>query len=355
MHFETDYANLKAMIAAKGISWQHFDYPTRYHLFAVDGTVVYKTDVYKDGLAPRGEDQGQHNTDRADWEANYQAISNKAIQKHNVDEAILVEVVPARTGLGHNFYTPNVTRPCTWWEQSTVITEAVLTDQGDHLSYAAPDSNIITVQHGRLFREDNILVETPTLAVKVEVQAGGIGGWVEKTERTLANAMTGDYDVAYTTGVITFLSPLDAADNVRASYHKVNGFHFTVAPAPGKLLKVYRAEMQFTEDVDIATIIRYQVWAYNPYDLPNKVNVGETAYKSMSDIVQESIGAYPPIPPLGGTNGFTKAVHIVRFEYPAVLALYSSMGMELRVALDGDVPFGGEFANATIYCVEDDE
>ena len=355
MHFVTDYANIKAMIAAKNLAWQHFEYGTHYHLFAVDGAIVYSTDVYKDAVAPRGEDQAQHDTDRADWAASYQAISNKSIQRQNLDRASLVEIVPTRNGSGFNFYTPNVCMKCTWWEQSVVVTEATLTNLGDQLSYSAPDANIITAQHGRLFREDNILAAVPTLAVKVEVQVGGTGGWVEKVEKTLANGMVGDYDIAYDTGIFTFLSALDVSDNVRASYHRADGFHFTVAPAAGKMLKIYRAEMQFTEDVDINTIIRYQIWAYNPFDLPNKVFVQETAYKSMSDIVQESVGAYPPIPPLGGTNGFDKAVHIVRFEYPSVLPLYSSQGLELRVALDGDIAFGGTFANATIYCISDNE
>ena len=273
----------------------------------------------------------------------------------NIEAALMVEVAQPRTGMGMNFYSPNVADKCTWWEGSTYVQHQTMTDSGDQLTYNSPDTYWIIMEMGKLFREDNILASHPTMKPVIEVSDDAGATWTPMPAKTMDNFMVGDVTVNFAAGTITFDAPLDPSDMVRCSYHKAGSFVFTIGPNPTKRLKVYRAEMQFTRPINIATTIRYQVWGYNPFDLPNKIMYSETAYKSMADIIQESLGSFPEIPAMGGERGFTDPVHIMRFEYPSVLVLNSSQGLELRVAIDGDIPFVAEFANTTIYCVEDDE
>jgi hypothetical protein len=78
-------------------------------------------------------------------------------------------------------------------------------------------------------------------------------------------------------------------------------------------------------------------------------------YKRLIDFFQESTGPFSVQPAFGGAPGNPRGigsdVYTIPFNYQAYRDLKSSQGTELRVTLDGNTPMGGEFANATFYCL----
>jgi len=296
------------------------------------------------------------------------------------------------------FYSPDVCQETSWYENSIVVTEQSLTDSSDHQTWNGPGGEIwIDLKHGKVMNEDVIVAATPTLALKVEVSTDGGTTWTPKTENTWGKE-DGDYTADYANGTVTFNDALGATDQVRASYHKSCGaFQFTVAPAANKRLKLNYVEVQFTEDVAPTGAAMFQIWAYNPYDLPNKVMVAQRVYKAMFNYHTESTGPFSPIPVQGprvvveatgltaiqekvqqgfrvtgtrhnGTDwvalmvgvdpaydrGLGHKVVTIPFNYLAYRDLRSSQGVEIRVVLENGA-FAGSKATFTFYCLTEDE
>jgi hypothetical protein len=111
------------------------------------------------------------------------------------------------------------------------------------------------------------------------------------------------------------------------------------------------SEVQFSKNISINGTIHFQPWAYNPADPPNKIAADyPTTYKTMDNFIEEANGSYPIIPAMGGTRGFSQDRLTFPFKYQTLKELHSCMGVEIRVWIDGDQPFGGEYATATFYC-----
>jgi hypothetical protein len=301
-------------------------------------------------------------------------------------------------GKEKNFYAPNLCDPCCWYAGSATETDEVLTDSGDHTTYTSDHTFWIDLKHGRLFKENAVLAEDPTLAVKVEVQYGGSGPWVEVAENPWGTT-DGDYEVNYETGTVTFNEVLIAADNVRASYHKKDTYAFYVEPSAGKLLKIIYAEVQYCTDIHFDRGVSFTLQAYNPAPPPTRVPVFGYTFKTLEDFYVESTGPFPVIPPHGGEWETVEVIGIdeieakqalgyevidtrydsgnwialmrgqkpngrrevrfplltIPFNYNAFIPLQDSIGTRIAITLEGNEPFGGSFGNITFYCLTEDE
>jgi len=331
-------------------------------------------------------------------------LDSRAIESTETDVVVVDNegsqktVVLPTPGSEKNFYSPNMCDKCAWYPGSPTVTEEALTDAGSQTTYNSVNTYWIDVKHGRLFKEDSLLAEDPTLGVKVEVQTGGTGDWVEKTENSYGGGEDGDYSVDYEAGTVTFNDALGATDNVRASYHYADGYTFYIEPAAGKQLKVVYSEVQYNTDIVFNQNINFEFEAYNPLDPPNRVVVGGFKFKRLIDFFQESIGPYPTMPHHGGvgetvevtgiTNintkisqgydvlgmrydtdwiaimhgvqadsgrSMTQPLITVPFHYNAYKLLQSSIGLRIKISLETDEPLGGTFGNTTAYCLSEDD
>jgi hypothetical protein len=247
-----------------------------------------------------------------------------------------------------NIVTHNFCDKTTWWQQSTQVTDETLTDSGDGLTFNSAHSEWIDLTHGGYYLEDRVENRDDYIPV---VKVDG----VTKTERTPFSATGGDYVVDYHSGQVTFAEA--QTGTVTASYFYAGSSLFVVAPDAGKVLWVRDSEVQFSVDVVMTSTINFQAWAYNPTELPNKMPVSnKTNYKTLRNFVEEAKGVYPTVPAIGGSPRGMLQEHIVfPFKYTQVKALPSSMGVEIRVWMDEDVEFEGEFGTATFYCSSYDE
>jgi hypothetical protein len=236
---------------------------------------------------------------------------------------------------------------CTWYsDSSAVVGEELVDTTGSGLVFSSQHQYWIDLTHGRFYREDLISGN-----YGITIKDSG----VEKNERAPYASAGGDYVVDYEEGTVEFFTP--CSGTVTADYNYANGSTFVVSPSAGTIMWLLASEVQFSEDVNILDTTHFQGWAYNPYDLPNKVPVtSKTTYKNVRDYIDEARGCYPEVPAIGGPSRGLQVKHYVfPFNYVSLKELRSSYGAEIRVWLEDDIEFGGTFATATFYCVYYDE
>ena len=357
---EVTYSFFKTVTNAKKLSWQYIEEDVRYNVFSVDANVQYIAVIYKSGFEPLGMDIVAEAANRTDFETNFKNTANTRLSDvYTSDNFIRVTQEP-REGDAKNFYSPNFCNRTTWYEGSTKVTNYSMTDSGDLTTWntnGVHNGPWIDLYHGKLFCEDYILAANADYGVKVEVSTNGGSNWTTKTQNFFGDTATGDYDINYANGTITFNSALSSGNLVRATFAKApSSMTWTMKPDSGKRLKLLYAEIQMTTDVEMTADIQYQTWVYNPYDLPNKVMIVNLKYKSITDLLYESTGVYPRVPAFGGTGSRglgNKEVVIFPFNYNTARDILASQGVEIRIVTDK--VHTGTFATTTLYCLQEDE
>lgn len=259
---------------------------------------------------------------------------------------IPLEISEPREGSSLIIVTHNWCDPTTWFGQSERETGETLTSDDDTV-FSSVHDHWIDLTHGKFYGEDR--VSAPYLP-KVYVDG------VQATERAPWAESGGDFEIEYITGGVTFFEA-QTGKAVTADYSHENGSLFIVAPQVGKILVIENSEVQFGKDLGMLDTINFQLWAYNPADLPNKVPVGAaTVYKTIRDFIDEARGVYPVVPAIGGSaRGLTNDHVVFPYNYKTVKELPASWGVEIRVWLKDDIQYEGEFATATFYCTSKDE
>ena len=74
------YSDLKDMVTAKSLAWQFNEDDKKYYVFAVDGEVLYQSEIWKSGKEPRGINSVQNEQDILDFEQKYKALANKTLK-----------------------------------------------------------------------------------------------------------------------------------------------------------------------------------------------------------------------------------------------------------------------------------
>lgn len=237
----------------------------------------------------------------------------------------------------------------TWWYSSVAVEDEVATTTDpERKVWSVSHQNIIDVFHGKITGE--LLLAEKRVVVVVNS--------VTKEEQDPHYGTGGDFTVDYAAGTITFLESVPAGNDPVVSYNYENGSTFVIEPDPGEIWKLKGSEAQFSEDVELLDSMIYEVWAYNPYDPPNKIMVASPdVYKTIFDFANDANKAYPSIPALGGTGwrGSQQKVQVFAWDFQTTTPLVSSWGMELRVRLEHDTPYGGTFATGTFYFLREDE
>lgn len=354
------WTNWKAMQAVKGLVLQYEEDATIYSIWGYDGPEVHLCTIYK-GTVPDGVintyDQETNDADKQDFETNSKSSGNAALLgkvilhgpdgtvQQNEDKNLVVSTEP-RLGTELILCTPNFCDPTTWYYTSERITDEALTDSGDGLLWTSAHTFWIDLSHGKIFDEDALCADVPHgYAVIVTVDG------VEKTARDPFADSGGDYVVDYVAGTVTFASS-QSGNTVVASYSRMVDSTWVLAPDDGYRIDIESAEAQFSENVVLNDTVVFDIYVYNPYDLPNKVLYARSSYKRMVNYIDEAEGSYPVIPPIGGPDGrgTASAIYGFPFRYGTVRKVLSSQGTELRVSLQNHQPFSGEHATATFYC-----
>lgn len=258
----------------------------------------------------------------------------------------------------------------TTWYGDAVRIENELLKQTDTMGkmFGGNHRYWIDLQHGKVPQEDKI----PNVSgyypdIKIYNSDGEhIDGYVQKDFDTLV----GDYDIDYKTGLITFDNPI-LDGYIVASYSYATKSTSYIRPNPGKKLEIIRAEVQFTQDVEILDTAIFESFVYASVveaalGLPNGALGGNavklqakspTKYKTAADYVAEANGNYAPAPSFGGSGwrGLKSNIITLPFEYETIIPMIASQGTEIRVYLEDDREFEGTYATVTFYCQSIDE
>jgi hypothetical protein len=290
-----------------------------------------------------------------EFEASYK--SRRVIDSRTVDGR-LVAATSKPDGSRANFFTPNWCDKTTWYQKSTYVASEVLTDSGNHTTYSFAHQFVVDSYHGKITQED--FLKGPTgqnLRVTVKVND------ITKTEQDPHYGSGGDYIINYAAGTITFLSALNADDEVTATYHYTNDSTFIIAPSANKTLVIDLAEVQLSTNVELLDSVRYNVFGYvdvfapqlmlAPYNIPSGTKIplaNDFVYKTMSDYLNDSMRLYPQCPGVGTNWRGSPPSLVFDWDYLKSLPLSYKAGMEVRIWLEHHTPFGGNFATVTFYC-----
>ncbi len=258
------------------------------------------------------------------------------------------------------FYSHNWCDKTTWYEKSIRLTENA-TNSGDNLTYALSHKNVIDSYHAKYTNED-FIVDADGYSYRVAVKVDG----VTKTEQDPHYGTGGHFTINYQDGYVVFLSAQSPSAVVSVTYHYSNTSVFTVKPAPGKALRLGVAEVQFSDDVEITDSVLFQPYGFvevfapqycttygGPYPPGTKIPLGNPLiYKSIQDYMNDSKKSYPTYPAIGGSGwrGSTQPCVILDWEYEGDKVLRYDQGMEIRVYLQHDNVFGGNYSTVTFYC-----
>lgn len=322
-----------------------------YTVLAVDGRIWRTVGINKDA----GDAQ-------TDFEASFKSLKPLAQPLNPGDQIPLVALAP-REGSETIQCSVNFCDPCTWYIGSQRVTEDVLTDSGDGLSWQHPGrTHWIDMYHGRVFDEDVLCTEVPHgYAVEVTVDD------VVKTPRAPFADSGGDYTIDYATGTVTFASS-QAGHTVKATYSYADDSRFVLKPSEGRCLDIDYAEVDVSVDVVMNDTICFEVYGYvqvfapqfwdgydppGPYPTNTLIPLTVTRYKTIRQLKQEAIGVSPKMPALSSTTarGNNSEWVTLPFRYGALRRLYASRGMELRIRLENNIAFEGDNATGTLYCI----
>jgi hypothetical protein len=356
------WPELKELKSKKFLSLQCAESDLYYELYLIEHPMFYVTTIYK-GTVPTEATVSQVDNDawKLDFETNYQSEANQPLEiksrlygesgevKQNSDKSLSV-VEDVRIGSELIVTTHNFCDPTTWYTQSVRVTAETLTDSGNGLLFNSAHTNWIDMTHGKLFDEDALCADVEH-GYSVVVKIDG----VVATQRAPFATSGGDCVVDYAAGTVTFASS-QSGNVVTVDYSYENGSVWFIIPDNGKRIDIESAEVQFSQDIILNDTIVFEIWGYNPGDLPNKMLYGTSNYKKMVNYIDEALGSFPVIPAIGGTlRGFQSNIYGFPFRYSAVRQLKSSQGIELHVRLKDNIKFGGEHTTGTFYCTTRDE
>jgi hypothetical protein len=265
-----------------------------------------------------------------------------------------------------NFFTHDWSDKTTWYTSSVRVENELALNSGDNQTFSLKHNSLIDTYHGLIYGED-FIKDKQGFSYRISVEVDKIS----KTEQDPHLGKNGDFTVDYRNGKIIFLSPVDPQSEVAVTYHYATNSLFVICPPPGKNLLMDFVECQFSDDVVLRDTSVFQPFGFvecfapqycttngGPYPPGTKIPLGNPVkYKSFSDFQAEATKSYVQYPPMGGDNwrSSPKGITIMNWDYLSATILKSSMGMELRVFLEHDVPFDGWYSTATFYCRIDGE
>jgi hypothetical protein len=257
-------------------------------------------------------------------------------------------------------YSPNWTDPTTWYGASVFVNEELAVDSGDHVTYNLNNDNIIDAYHAKITNEDS-LYDSIGRSYRVVVKVNSI----LQTEQDPHYGTGGDFIVDYKLGKITFTRTLLDTDVVLVSYFHATSSLFIIKPVGNQKISIDTVEVQFSEDIIITDSITFDIFGLVDVFAPQLVQQNivpsgtkislnhKITYKSIMDYMNDSLRSYVSYPAIGGTGwrGCNQKILVLDWDYIAAIVLDGAAGMELRIKLDHEVPFGGTYGTATFYCI----
>jgi hypothetical protein len=316
----------------------------------------------------------------SDWSTNYEST---AVAVTSFDDAVakifrfdlgykdqqkdsdgFIQVVQQPTpGTERYFYSPDFCDKCTWWEDSVAVESLQLSTITDGQVYEATGHPFgIDIHHGGVRKGKQVVFlfaeSYPFLVPVVEKSTNGGSTW------SLVEGEDENYVVDYehSNGVrVTFNPVLASGTLVRMSFRKAQTYLCTIKPATNKRLKLVYIEVQgvkgfkWTDTI----LLEFYMWISGVLTL-----VGVDDFNGMQDVAAECTGSYAVLPAMGGTDeqyklgrkarGFSDDLLQLPFRYISYQDIRADGIAEIRIKLQNNIPFIGEYFTLTPHCQEVD-
>ena len=278
------------------------------------------------------------------------------------DGATLIATV-GREGSETIQATHDFTKKETWYTTSNRVTNELLSDSGDGLTFSGSNKYWIDMTHGKVYDEDAICLDiSHGYSVDITVTGSLL------TPRTPFSGSGGEYTVNYRSGSVTFATA--PSSSVTASYSYAVDSTWILQPSGSKFIDIEEAEVHFSSNVEMNDTIQFgaqgwvqvfapSLWTGNggPLATNTLITIDSTNYKTFFQIIDESVSTFTSLPIINSVNGrgTNSQLYQSSFRYGAVKRLHSLYGMQLFVKLVDDIEFGGDRASATFYCMSRNE
>jgi hypothetical protein len=244
------YNTLKIQTTKRGLKLYHITLHNGYMVLAGSVTYVLES-IISDNDAIDFDTNLKLFSTAVSCEAEVQGLCSPL----EADGKPLVATVSAE-GLKRNCISPNWCDRTTWYQESIrVVNESATTSDFLRKVWDVSNDNIIDVYHGKLTGEDDLL-DKDGYSYRVSIIVDG----TEKIERDPHYGTGGDFTINYSSGQITFFNSIASGKTPLVTYHYENGSLWTIKPYDGEILKIKRAEAQFSEDVDLKDTLIYSVY-----------------------------------------------------------------------------------------------
>lgn len=234
--------------------------------------------------------------------------------------------------ISHNFCDAT-----TWYSNATQVVDEVATEQlGLGLQFNLANTNVIDVNHGKLYREDEDLTSYIPV-VKVDS--------VVMTEDEYDGAQH-DYWIDHAAGHIHFHSA-HIGSTVEVTYYYATDSIYKIIPDTGKKLQIIRAEVQFTDDFNMKDALKFQIYHEGLAQV-----VQEVTYKNFLNIAMEAFGNFPELADIVGNRNMGAKLRNLPFAYTSKTDI--TPGLQVWIRLANDTECGGKHASATMHCAVTD-
>lgn len=282
--------------------------------------------------------------------------------KYNADGEQIIDITypKGKTGTkGSSIVTHDFSDRTTWYQNAVAVTDEVLSDSGNGLTWNSANANWVNIDSLKLSMRYKY----------VPLRTSGFGS--HSTYRVVVKVddavQSSGYTVNFVTGDIIFDST-QAGSVVKATYYHndsvTNRSEWILKPQAGKVLTLEHAEMQFSKTSIINGYFRMEIWAGSTLATYDAASWSDGAfdagygqyrmdYRGFHDFINIGNLGTGTIPVL---DGLTSETCIFPFNYIKSIQLKDSQGAVLRLISEGDIQISSaDIATATLYLEEADE
>ena len=252
---------------------------------------------------------------------------------------------------GMSLVTPDLGDRTTWYQKSVQVTNEILADSGNGLTFTSTNPHWVNIYSLKL-------TYTYKQIPKRDGTFGKHADWAI-TVKVDNVAVTSGFTINYAAGTITFDSS-KAGSTVTATYWHNNGIthpsEWLLVPLAGKKFIVEHCELQFSVGMQVNDSVRFEIWAganlatYGAFpDYLFDAGYGQmrAEYRNANDMINAANLGQGTIAKFGN---LTKEVIVMPFNYLQAFSLPSSLGCVFRIYLTQDIPYGDtDIATTTFY------
>jgi len=335
------WTDFKAIvITLKNLVLQYVENDNLYSIWANENGTIYKTQIFKNVDWLSSPPSWDWQADKTDFETNYKAHSNLPISPRTSagvpKYSFEFKEGNRITKISHDFCDKT-----TWWQNAVKVLGEILTDSGDHTTYEFANDSIID---GGEISDRDFIYKNNLLDIKQKI---GVRIYFNKVYvNDVLKTPVMDYSMNCSDGTVTFVSALEPSDIVKADYYYATTATFRVVPPSGKKWRLYRTEIQFSKDV-IMKSFTFQIRLMN-----GAMVYDESSYFNIKDMLNHCNLCYH----IPACAGLTKDVIILPWDYESTIDLKSSLGMDLVVDVEDNLPVTNcEIATITFYMFEEND